>query len=292
MKPWRDKINTVIPRVRLESQRWEYTQIEEVTSSTYLTEDGEQKSREMQYDLVQQVTQGAQLAAYDIVNGREFGPIVMSCKPHMNVFRLGEAVNLNIPEAGLVNQPALITGRQIDPTNGSVTFTFESETNDKHAFALGVTSTAPPTPTLIPPDELDVIVGGQQPPPPTITLTPSAGGFTFIDFVPADAAAVITINATQNRAGTLVWSASPSVTLGAVDADTKTLSLADFGDNTNVTITVTNEFGAVASLVIPRIDITTPLDSIIPDALFVGDISDGSDTEPPWISNRFTRHIP
>ncbi|HVJ69934.1 MAG TPA: hypothetical protein VM531_00245 [Sphingomicrobium sp.] len=173
MKSWRDKVNTIIPRVRLEDQRWEYTQIEEVTSTTYVTEDGEEKSKEMQYDLVQDVTQGAQLAAYDLVNSRELGPIVIGCKPHLNVFRVGEAVDLDLPEAGLENQLAIITGRQIDPTTGAVTFTLESETTAKHAFALGATSTAPPTPTLVPPEDLDDVVSGdsQVPADPTsITL--------------------------------------------------------------------------------------------------------------------------
>jgi len=160
MKSWRDKLNTIVPRVRLEAHRWEYTQLNEVTNATYLTEDGEPKSKEVQFDLVQQVDQGAELAAYQLVNGREFGPISLPLKPAFMVYQVGEAVTLNIPELGLENQRAIILGRQIDPSSGSVVFTLESETNAKHAFALGQTGVAPPSPTLIPPQEMDETAGG------------------------------------------------------------------------------------------------------------------------------------
>ena len=159
MKSWRDKVNTVVPRVRLEAQRWEYTQLEEVTNATYLAEDGEPKSKEVQFDLVQQADQGAELAAYQLVNGREFGPISLPLKPAFMVYQVGEAVTLNIPELGLTNQRAIILGRQIDPSSGAISLTLESETNAKHAFALGQTGIAPPTPTLIPPEEMDETAG-------------------------------------------------------------------------------------------------------------------------------------
>ena len=162
MKSWRDKINTVVPRVRLENQRWEYTQLEEVSSPTYIAEDGEPKSYELQFDLVQQANQGAELAAYTLVNGREFGPITVPLKPYFMVYQVGEAVTLNLPELGLDNQLAVILSRQIDPANGSVLFTLESETTAKHDFALGRTGVAPPTPTIRPPDEMDLTVGTGQ----------------------------------------------------------------------------------------------------------------------------------
>jgi hypothetical protein len=133
--------------------------LEEVTNATYLAEDGEPKSKEVQFDLVQQADQGAELAAYQLVNGREFGPISLPLKPAFMVYQVGEAVTLNIPELGLTNQRAIILGRQIDPSSGAISLTLESETNAKHAFALGQTGIAPPTPTLIPPEEMDETAG-------------------------------------------------------------------------------------------------------------------------------------
>ncbi len=292
MDGFRDRVNTAVARVRSSAHRWEYIQLEALVGSTYVTEDGETKTREMQFDMVQQSDQGAELAALHIADSREFGPISIPLKPKFMLYRPGEAGIVNLPEIGLNEQLCVITARAVDPATATVTLTLRSETTAKHAWALTQTGIAPPSPTLFPPEEVDEAVSGQQPEAATITLTPSANGFTFIDFVPADANAVITVDATQNRAGTLVWSVSPAVTLGVVDADTRTLSLANFGSNQNVTITATNELGAVASLVLGRIDITTPMDSIIPDAHFVGGISDGTATMPPFISSRFTRFIP
>lgn len=166
MKAWRDKFNTIVPRVRLEDQKWEYTQIGEVTDETYLAEDGEAKSKEVQFDLCQDKDQGAELAAYELVNSREFGPIQLPCKPHLMAFRPGEAVTVDIAEAGLDSQLCVITGRQRDPQTGVVVFTLESETTAKHDFALGRTGTAPPTPTIVPPEDIDEAVAGDTLPPP------------------------------------------------------------------------------------------------------------------------------
>jgi hypothetical protein len=162
MQSWRDKVNTVVPRVRLEAHRWEYTQINEVTGASYLTEDGESKISEVQYDLVQRLDQGAELAAYQLTNGREFGPVQLSLKPAFMVFKVGEAATLNIPELGLTNQLCVITSRSVDPGTGSVVMTLKSETTAKHSFALGQTGVAPPTPTIVPPQELDETTGDQQ----------------------------------------------------------------------------------------------------------------------------------
>jgi hypothetical protein len=160
MTSFKDRFNTVVPRYRSEAHKWEYVQSDAIVEPTYLTEDGEPKTDEIQYDLVQDKDQAARLAAYSLVNRREFGPIKINCKNHLRFFTPGEAVTLNIPEAGLVNQLAIITARSIDPSNGSVQFTLVSETTSKHAWALGKSGTAPPTPTLTAPDVLDGIVGG------------------------------------------------------------------------------------------------------------------------------------
>lgn len=158
MQSWRDRVNTIVPRYRSEAHKWEYVQAEAVTSATYVTEDGEEKTKEVQYDLVQLVGQAAELAAYELVNGREFGPIQMTVKPRLMLYRPGEALTLNIPDAGLDNELAVITSRTVDPANGSIQLTLMSETTAKHAFALGVTGVAPPTPTIVSSEEADTIV--------------------------------------------------------------------------------------------------------------------------------------
>jgi hypothetical protein len=281
MQSFRDRVNTFVPRVRLETHRWEYVQLDAVVGSTYLSEDGETKTREEQLDLVQSSNQGAQLAALEIADSRELGPITLPLKPRFMLFSPGEAGSVDLPELGLEDQLCIITSRAVDPATGTVTLTLRSETTAKHAWALSLTGSPPPTPVLFPPEEVDQVVGGSNP-PASIALQPSLPGFTFIDGIPADAGAVITIDALQSPADSVIsWSASPPVTLGTVDNDTRTLSLADFGDNAMVTLTATNGAGAVTSLVIPRIDITTPGDSIIPDSDFYFG-GDPTFDDPPW----------
>lgn len=163
MTSWKDRFNTIVPRYRSENHRWEYVQAEAVTSATYVTEDGETKTDEVQFDLCQDVDQAAQLAAYELVNRREFGPITLNVKPHLMGFRPGECLEIDLPEAGLSNQLATIISRTVDPANGSVQLIFESETTDKHAFALGQTGVAPPTPTLRTPEEVDETASGSDP---------------------------------------------------------------------------------------------------------------------------------
>lgn len=155
MRGFRDRNNSVVPKYRDPDAKWEYVQGAAVTSATYLAEDGELKTEEVQFDLVQNKDQAAQLAAYELVNAREFGPMTVTVKPLLLAYQLGEAGTVHIPEAGLVEQLAVITGRQVNPATGAITLTLESETAAKHAYALGQTGTAPPTPVIRTSQEMD-----------------------------------------------------------------------------------------------------------------------------------------
>lgn len=287
MGSWKNRHNTIIPRYRSENHRWEYVQAEAVAQSTYVTEDGESKTEEMQWDLVQNVTHAAQLAAYMLGNRREYGPITMTVKPRLMLYKPGEALTLNIPEAGLNNQLAVIIARQVDAATGMITLTFESETTAKHAYALGKTGVAPPSPVLTTPQQADELVADVTV-ASTISLALSDPGFSYIDGIPADPSQTITITATQNKPGTITWSVSPVVTLGTPTADSRTLTLANFGANIMVTVTATSSAGGVTSITIPRIDYTTPSDSIIADSFVQSDIGSVS-SGAPWESDSFTR---
>jgi hypothetical protein len=173
MKTWRDRINGIIPRYRSETHKWEYVQSDLVTVAGYVTEDGEEKQEERQFDLVQDKDQAAQLAAYELVNGREFGPIVLQCKPRMIEYVPGEALEIDIPELGLNGQLCIITGRRLDPGTAMVELTLESETTTKHAYALGRTGTAPPTPTITSGADMDDVVGGNSDRQVSIEAVPS-----------------------------------------------------------------------------------------------------------------------
>lgn len=158
MGNWKDRQNSIVPRYRSPDHKWEYVQADAVTNTTYVTEDGELKTDEVQFDLVQEVTQAAELAAYTLVNRREFGPIRLSVKPRLILYRPGDALTVNIPEAGLTNELCVIIARSVDPATGSIQLTLESETTAKHAYALGQTGTAPPTPTIVDPEDVDTII--------------------------------------------------------------------------------------------------------------------------------------
>lgn len=188
MSGWKDRFNTIVPRVRLESHKWEYQQLDAVTNSTYLAEDGETKTDEVQFDLCQDADQGAQLAAYSLANRREFGAIKLNAKPHLMGFKPGEALQLDLPEAGVDGQLAVITSRTVDPSSGSVQLTLESETSAKHAWALGMTGVAPPTPTILAPGTVDEVVVAQNLTEAQITAliaSSTTTGLTFSTSIPS-----------------------------------------------------------------------------------------------------------
>ncbi len=158
MQSWRNRRNGIIPKYRSEAHKWEYVPSDLVTVPAYVTEDGEEKIEERQYNLVQQKNQAAQLAAYELVNGRELFPITLVCKPRLRKFGPGDMLTLNLPtDHGLADVDAVIVDRSIDPATMKVTLTFVSETDGKHDFALGRTGTAPPTPSLTSPEDRDNI---------------------------------------------------------------------------------------------------------------------------------------
>ena len=158
MQTGQSRLNGIIPKYRSEAHKWEYVASDLVSVPSYVTEDGEEKKEERQYNLVQSKDQAAQLAAYDLVNGREMAPITVTCKPHLRKFGVGDMLTLDLPEDhGLAMQKVVIIDRQLDPGTMKVTLTFASETDAKHAFALGRTGTAPPTPALTSPQDRDTI---------------------------------------------------------------------------------------------------------------------------------------
>ncbi|MFN7029466.1 MAG: phage tail protein [Sphingopyxis sp.] len=159
MKSWRERINTVIPKYRSSAHKWEYVEAAAISDAGYLAEDGEEKIETYQVDLCQNVNQAAELAAYRLVNGRELGAIELSLKPEFRFYRPGDMVTIDIDEAGLAGQDCVIVQRSIDPQTLAVRFVLVSETTAKHDFALGLTGTAPPTPTLTTAEDRDTTAG-------------------------------------------------------------------------------------------------------------------------------------
>lgn len=144
--------NTVIPRVRLETHGWEEVPLDAIAIPAYVAVDGGSRPTELTFSLVQQVDQGAQLGLYAMWNGRELDGIVLPAKVYAIGYRPGDCLTVDIPEASLNSRDVVVRNREIEGSTMGVTLTCRSETFAKHAFCLGKTGKAPPTPDLsVPP---------------------------------------------------------------------------------------------------------------------------------------------
>lgn len=148
-QPWASRVNTMVPKYRSEAHQWNYVQGDAKAVSAFVTEDGEEKREERQFDLVQDKDQAAELVLYDLYKRREAGPFVVPCKPRIGAYRPGDALTLS---AGLKLWPTdllcIVTKRRRDPKTGIVTLELAGETSAKHAAILGTTGAAQPAPVL------------------------------------------------------------------------------------------------------------------------------------------------
>ena len=142
------RINGCIPSYRSEDHDWEIVPAAKVAIADYIAADGKPRTKALTWEFCQDVNQVAQLAAYAIVNAREFTPIVTPLKLKWIGYKPGDALTINSADLGQQNQLVVIQKRQLDPSTAAVTLTMRSETTAKHDFALGKTTTPPPTPTL------------------------------------------------------------------------------------------------------------------------------------------------
>jgi hypothetical protein len=148
----KDRPNTIIPRYRSEPHKFEEVPAGAVTSSVYVTEDrGEERSREVSYRYVRAAKQAAELAAYDLANVRETLRPTIPGKIHLLNLRSGDAFTVDMPETGMNGQKVVLIRRSFDVATGAVTLECRSETDAKHAWALGQTASPAPSPTLTAP---------------------------------------------------------------------------------------------------------------------------------------------
>lgn len=145
---WRDRRNRVIPFYRAESQGWEMVGGDPIAPSTYLAEDGEQKTLEVSFPYVQDASQAHQIGAYELANTREFLNFTVTCTPRLAMAaRPGDCITVDLPDIGASNQKCVVLAADIDPASWQITLTLRSE-SDKHAFALGQTAEPPSSPGL------------------------------------------------------------------------------------------------------------------------------------------------
>ena len=149
MQPKRRRPNTVVPKYRSASHNWELVASETaVSSSVYVTADGEERKVEWPFNLVKDGAQAAELAAYELADSRELQPIgPLTYGDRVKAYKPGECVHLDHPSLALDHDAVILT-RDFNPATMETTFTFISETASKHPWALGQTSTPPPIPSL------------------------------------------------------------------------------------------------------------------------------------------------
>jgi len=144
-----DRINMIWPTYTDESQNWDrVTPDDAVAVPEYFDDDGGERQTEVDYLLVADVIQAAQLARYDIEDSREFTPVQLPCKPEWMGYKPGDCITADEPEWGLNGQKLLILSRKFNPLSLVTTLTCRSETDGKHAYALGQTATPPDAPAL------------------------------------------------------------------------------------------------------------------------------------------------
>jgi hypothetical protein len=146
--PRRQRRNTVIARVRLESHGWEEVPLDAIAIPDFIAMDGGSRPIELTFPLVQEVDQGAQLGLYAMWNGREIDGIVLPSKVYALGYRPGDCLTVDIPDAALTARDVVVRSREIEGSTMAVTLTCRTETAAKHPFCLGKTGKAPPTPDL------------------------------------------------------------------------------------------------------------------------------------------------
>lgn len=164
MRTRRDRLNGAIPRYRSADHGWEIVPGDAVRNATWVTADGVEATREVEFALVADVGDGAgkdqaaQLAAYFVANSRERGPITVELGYVWSQYRLGDCLTLDLPSANLINQKCVVIGRTINPAHNSVTLQFQTEDDAKHTWALGVAGAVSTPPVIAqPPGTGDVL---------------------------------------------------------------------------------------------------------------------------------------
>jgi hypothetical protein len=145
----RDRLNGAQARYREPLLAWQVLDGNIIRNSTYLAADGGvTRTREIDLPFVADKDQAAQLVAYEVANSRERSPIQVTLDLYWSQYKMGDCLTLNLPSALLINQKCVVIGREIDPDSNTVTFTFRTEDDAKHTWALGVDGGSLPATTV------------------------------------------------------------------------------------------------------------------------------------------------
>lgn len=258
---WEDRLNTLIPKVRSRDHRWEYVaSTKPVSIADQVAVDGEVKREERQFNLVQQMDQGAQLCAYELLDRRELGQIELVVKPRLRRYGPGDLLIVNLPDDGLDKQPCLILKRQPLPDRMAWRLILQSETPEKHAFALGRTAVPPPLPALRSTEELDGVAAPVDPSRAAYLIVRQSVAYPLDST--ADAITIAAFEATIDDGRLLTF---PAQELTGLSAGTTYLVLWDLSASTFVAVeapalteTASSAYVIVRQMTTLNADGTTP----------------------------------
>ncbi|WP_447910578.1 hypothetical protein [Brevundimonas bullata] len=167
-----NRLNTITPRFMSEAAGWVLTPANPVSFAQYVTDDGGKHGDQIDYRFVPLLKQAAELAAYDILDAREPFSGTIPLKAHMRHLKRGDTFDIDEPGFLMDGVKCIVLSRSYDPKTAQVRIGFRSETDSKHALALGKTTTLPDFPTLTPTDP--TIVSPPQPEDWVIVVRPPA----------------------------------------------------------------------------------------------------------------------
>jgi hypothetical protein len=172
---YKDRKNTGVPTYLSEAAGWKMIPLGEVSSETWVEEDGgRQRSQPITFAYVSDATQAAQLMCLAVAHTREGISGRIPLRPYMQGIRPGDAFTITEAEFVLDGLKCLCLETNYDAATGVHTVTFVSETDGKYDYAYGLSPTPPAIPALTPVDPTYV-----TPPLPgdwTITVRPPAAG--------------------------------------------------------------------------------------------------------------------
>lgn len=174
--------NTLIPKWTDPASKWAIVPSSPVQVTEWVTEDGEERSEEYLLEYVTDADQAAQVTGYALADRREQGPITFPLKPRLRHYPPGAllAVDDDVQETFGIREPDLLmTNRTVDPVGMSWVCSFMTDRAAKHDYALGLTGTSPPVPTITSTEDADGAVGAINDATATLIATSTQLGLTI-----------------------------------------------------------------------------------------------------------------
>ena len=190
-----ERVNAATPKFASEEHDWDFVPGDRIVIDEYVAEDdGEERDMgEVQFNLVNNAKQAAELMTYKLARQRERGPIQIPCGPRMRRYRIGTCLECadDMGEYGLAGEKVVVLDRTIDFDTMTVTLTVETENDAKHALALGQTGGSPPVYERATAEERDAVAAAAGRPAGYVQQLISTSSQTSVTVTATDTAITI-----------------------------------------------------------------------------------------------------